>query len=208
MTVQVRCDGTVIEAQGQARREGRTDRLDVSMGLTAEASTAEAALALLQQRLAVVRGALQDLGVRDLEVTSPSTSRRPEPPRPDLAVSARLRVRGVLAPARLQSLIREVGAMPGVSLAPVQARTDPERIEAGRQVLLDAAYRDAATQARSVAGTIGRPSITPLRVDIGSGAMPRPLMARADQAATPPFDPGELPPPSERLDVRVTFCAR
>jgi hypothetical protein len=35
-----------------------------------------------------------------------------------------------------------------------------------------------------------------------------PMMARADAAASPPFDPAELPQPKDRLTLLARFCAR
>ncbi|MGB7563482.1 MAG: SIMPL domain-containing protein, partial [Prochlorococcaceae cyanobacterium] len=79
--VQLRCDGTLVEARGSAERKRPTQRLRVSLGIEAEGVNADAALGLLQERLAAVRQGLQRLGVQELEVTSPSTWDRPPSPR-------------------------------------------------------------------------------------------------------------------------------
>ncbi|MEA5411089.1 SIMPL domain-containing protein, partial [Synechococcus sp. BA-120 BA3] len=61
--VQLRCDGTLLEARGSAEQERPTRRLSFSLSLEAEAATADAALQALQERLAAVRQALQQLQV-------------------------------------------------------------------------------------------------------------------------------------------------
>ena len=51
--------------------------------------------------------------------------------------------------------------------------------------------------------------VTPLEVSLEGGmAPPLPLRAQAADAAPPPFDPDELPPPTDRIAVLVRFCAR
>ncbi|MFM9047458.1 MAG: transposase, partial [Cyanobium sp.] len=75
--VQQRCDGTLLEARGNAEQERPIARLRVSLSLEAEARSSERALDLLQERLAAVRRTRQGLGVQELRVTSPSTWQRP-----------------------------------------------------------------------------------------------------------------------------------
>ncbi|MEB3260359.1 MAG: hypothetical protein VKP63_07020, partial [Cyanobacteriota bacterium] len=55
--VQLRCEGTLLEARGSAERERPITRLRVSLALEAEERSGDGALALLQERLAAVRGA-------------------------------------------------------------------------------------------------------------------------------------------------------
>jgi len=71
--VQLRCDGTLLEARGSAEQERPTRRLSFSLALEAEGPTADAALQGLQERLAAVRQALQQLQVEELRVASPGT---------------------------------------------------------------------------------------------------------------------------------------
>ncbi len=206
--VQLRCEGTLLEARGSAEQERPTRRLSFSLSLEAEAPTADGALQSLQERLAAVRTALQRQQVEDLRVTSPTTWRRdPERNRP-AAVTASLQVSGRLVPQRLQALIREVGALPGVRLAPVGTESDRGLDGAVRRQLLRGAYQDALAQAREVAAAVGLGKLVPLEVQLDGNEL-RPMMMRASAAdAAPPFDPAELALPKDRLSLTVRFCAR
>lgn len=206
--VQLRCEGTLLEARGSAEKERPTRRLSFSLSLEAEATTADGALQSLQERLAAVRTALQGQQVEELRVTSPSTWRRePERNRP-AAVSASLQVSGRLEPQRLQALIRDVGALPGVRLAPVGTEADRGLDGAVRRQLLRGAYQDALAQAREVAAAVGLSKLHPLEVQLDGNEL-RPMLMRAAKAdAAPPFDPAELDQPKDRLSLTVRFCAR
>ena len=206
--VQLRCEGTLLEARGNAERQRPLARLAFSLNLQAEAPSADGALGSLQARLAAVRAVLRELAVDDLRVGSPSTWPRPaESGRPAL-VQANLSVAGKLAAERLQGLIRRVGALPGVRLDPVTPEADPAGAEASRQALLAAAYRDAEAQVRPLALLIGRPRLVPLQVQLDGGGGPILMRAAAaPPAAPPPFDPAELPLPIDRLGMQVQFCA-
>jgi len=207
--VQLRCEGTLLEARGTAELQRPTRRLGVNLGLEAQGPEAEAALAQLQQRLAAVRLALQEMGVEDLRVTSPSTWQRPAEPGRPAVVTANLQVSGRLEPARLQPLIRQVGALAGVRLGPVSSLPDPSGDQEARRSLLLAAYRDAHSQARDLATTIGRARLSPLELQVEGGDLrPVAMRAMADAAPPPPFDPAELPVPKDRLTLLVRFCAR
>jgi uncharacterized protein YggE len=208
--VQLRCDGTLLEARGQAERERPVARLRLNLSLEAEAAGNDAALAELQRRLAAVRSALQALEVRELRVDAPSTWPRPAQRGRPAAVQAQLSLTGLLAPARLQELIRQVGALPGVRLAPAQAEADPAQNRQARRLLLQAALGDAREQAAEIATALGRPRLDPLEVQLdGSGPMPQmaPMLAKTADAV-PPFDPAELSRPRDRLSLLVRFCAR
>jgi hypothetical protein len=182
-------------------------QLRFSLSLEAEQRSSDGALALLQERLASVRSDLQGLQVRQLRVSSPSTWQRPaEPGRPAIS-QASLQVSGLLDPSRLQALIRQVGAHPGVRLAPVTPEADPAGAEASRQALLAAAYRDAEAQVRPLAQLIGRPRLVPLQIQVEGGGGPVLMRAAAAEASPPPFNPAELPLPTERLGLQVQFCA-
>lgn len=202
--VQLSCDGTLLEARGSAELKRDTQSLRVSLGLEAQAADADGALAALQRRLAAVRQRLQALQVRDLRVTSPSTWQRAQRP---AGVVANLQVSGELAPARLQAFIREVGALPGVRLNPVSGEADPAAGPAVRGRLLRAAYQDALAQGRELAAAIGLGRLQPLEVRV-DGQELRPMAMRAMAAEAAPFDPAELPQPSDRLSLQVRFCAR
>ncbi|QPN67843.1 SIMPL domain-containing protein [Synechococcus sp. CBW1006] len=207
--VQVLCEGTLLEAQGSAERKRATQRLSISLGLEAEAASADAALAELQRRLAAVRSALQDLDVNDLRVSSPSTWQRSAESNRPARITAQLQVSGDLAPERLQRLVRDVGALPGVQLAPVRPQADPIADVAVRRELLRLAYQDALRQGRELAEAIGLSHVRPLQVSVNGGFRPVPMLARAaDAAAPPPFDPAELPSPIDRLQLQAQFCAR
>jgi uncharacterized protein YggE len=205
--VQVVCQGTWLEARGSAERKRPTRQLAFSLMLEAEAADTDPALEELQRRLAAVRTALQGLGVRDLEVTSPSTWRRGEDPRRPAATIAQLSVQGALAPERLQPLVRQVGALPGVRLSPVRTEADPATNPQVRKDLLRAAYQDALRQARELAEVMGLGTPRPLQVSVEGGPQPMPMRAMAADAAPPPFDPRELPQPIDRLSLQVQFCA-
>jgi uncharacterized protein YggE len=204
--VQLRCDGALIDTRGSAQLKRSTSRLAVSLSLEADAAEADAALAALQQRLAAVRAALQRLEVQDLRVSSPSTwSRGAERGRP-AGVVASLQVSGQLAPARLQALVREVGRLPGVRLAPVGTQADPRGDAAARRQLLREAFADARNQALELASVAGFSRLTPLELRLDG--LERPLPLRAMAAAAPEgFNPEELPLPTDRLGMGVSFCA-
>ncbi|MCP9887578.1 SIMPL domain-containing protein [Cyanobium sp. ATX 6A2] len=207
--VQLRCDGTLLEAQGSAEQKRPIQRLRLSLALEAEGASTDEALGLLQQRLAAVRSALQRLDVKELDVTSPSTFMRPAERGRAPVAHASLRVSGELQPARLQALVREVGGLPGVSLAPVSAVADDAQAAVVRPQLLRAAYQDALAQAREMAEAIGVGSPAPLHVQIESAFRPVPMAAaQRDMASAPEFDPDELPQPIDRVQLSVRFCAR
>ncbi len=207
--VQLRCDGTLLQAQGNAEQKRPIQGLRFSLAVEGEGASTDAALGQLQQRLAAVRSALQRLDVQELDVSSPSSSMRPaERGRPALG-RASLRVSGGLRPERLQALVREVGGLPGVRLAPVSAEADASGAAAVRRELLRAAYRDALAQAREMAEAIGLGNPAPLQVQIQSAFRPVPMAAAArDGQSVPDFDPGELPQPIDRLQLTAQFCAR
>jgi uncharacterized protein YggE len=204
--VQLRCEGALIDSRGSAQLQRSTSRLAVSLSLEAEAAEADGALAALQQRLAAVRAALQRLEVQDLRISSPSTwSRGAERGRP-AAVAASLQVSGQLAPARLQALVREVGRLPGVRLAPVGTQADPRGDAAARRQLLREAFADARRQALELAAVAGFSRVTPLELRLDGQERPVPLRALA-AAAPEGFNPEELPLPTDRLALGVSFCA-
>lgn len=203
--VQLRCDGALIETRGSAQLKRRTSLLAFSLGLEAEAADADAALAALQQRLATVRTALQRLGVQDLRATSPSTWTRPADRNRPAVTQANLQVSGQLVPAQLQALVRDVGKLPGVQLAPVSTQADPKGDAAARRQLLRDAFADARTQALELASVAGFSRVTPLELRLDG--MERPLPMRAMAAAADGFNPDELPWPTDRLGIGVRFCA-
>jgi uncharacterized protein YggE len=204
--VQQQCNGTLLEARGSAEQKRDTQRLAVSLGLEAKAATADAALAELQRRLAAVRQQLQALKVQELRVSSPSSwEQSTGPGSAGRRVVASLQVSGQLAPSQLQSYVRQVGGLEGVRLNPVAAEADPSGAAAVRARLLRVAYQDALRQARELAGVLGRGSVHPLEVRL-EGHDPRPVMLRGMAADAPPFDPAELPQPTDRLTLFVRFC--
>lgn len=207
--VQLSCGGTVLESTGRAEIRRAIDALQVSLRLEAQGATADAALALLQQRLAAVRSGLQTLRVQELQVSSPSTWPRPAQRDRPADVEASLSVQGQLQPQRLQQLVREVGRLPGVQLAPVGTSADAAQNRPVRRQLLQLAYRDALEQAQDMAAAIGLSQLQPLDLVVEGGPRPMPLRAMASaDAAVPPFDPDELARPTDRLQLQVRFCAR
>jgi len=198
--VQMGCNGTLLQARGRAELKRAIELLKLSLSLEAEAATADGALASLQARLDSVRQALQQLGVRKLEVTSPSTwTRSPELKKPALT-TASLQVSGELAPAQLQRLIRQVGSLPGVRLSPVDPRAQTSGDAASQARLLRAAYGNALA--------IGLHQLRPLEVEVEGGGGPPILMRAMASPDRAPFDPAELPEPVDRLSLLVRFCAR
>jgi len=206
--LQLSCAGTVLEARGSAMLKRPITKLNVSMTLEAEAPTAKAALTLLQERLDPVRRALQALAIEELRISSPSVWNRYVPAGKPAVFEASSRVSGKLAPTRLQALISQVGVLPGVRLAPVDAEADKAGDAASSRQLLQAAYRDALQRGQDLAAAIGLSSLQPLQVQIEGGVRPMPMAAMALRGAAPaPFDPRELPEPSDQLSLAVTFCA-
>ena len=205
--VQLACTGTLVEARGSAELKRPTQRLRFSLTLEAEETSTDAALASLQRRLAEVRTTLKSLQVVDLEVTSPSTWQRPASRDKAGAVLASLQVSGQLAPTQLQSLVRQVGGLPGVRLAPVATEADRPGDRAARATLLRAAYQDALQQGLDLAGAMGLKGVLkPIEVLLEGGSRPGLKMVMAAEAA--PFDPAELAAPVDRLSLQVRFCAR
>jgi uncharacterized protein YggE len=207
--VQLNCSGTVVQSRGSAEIKRTIEALDVSLQLEAQGASADAALAELQRRLAAVRSALQALQVQELQVSSPSTWQRPvQRDRPG-GVDASLSVRGRLQPQRLQQLVRQVGGLPGVRLAPVSTRADERQNRTSRRQLLQLAYQDALEQAQDMAAAIGLRQLQPLDLQVEGDPRPMPMRATASaDAAVPPFDPDELAQPIDRLQLQVRFCAR
>jgi uncharacterized protein YggE len=121
---------------------------------------------------------------------------------------AQLTVQGVLDPERLQPLVREVGALPGVRLSPVRPQADTAEDPQVRRELLRAAYQDALRQGRELVEVMGLSSLRPLQVSVEGGPQPLAMRAMAVDAAPPPFDPRELPAPTDRLSLQVQFCAQ
>lgn len=206
--VHLSCAGTVLEAQGSSQLKRGINTLRLSLSLEAAAADRDAALAVLQQRLAVVRSALRSLGVVDLAVSSPSTWQRPANRFSSAATQASLQINGQLPPGQLQPLVRQVGALPGVQLAPVSAEADSSRDRISRLQLLRGAYQDALHQAQDLASVLGLPRLQPIEVTVVGGMRPLALRAAAMADAAPPFDPNELQAPVDRLSLRVLFCAR
>jgi uncharacterized protein YggE len=99
--------------------------------------------------------------------------------------------------------------MAGVRLAPVSTQADPRGDRDARRQLLQLAYQDALGQARDIAAAMGLAQLQPLEVQLEGGFRPVSMraMAAAD-AAVPPFDPRELPSPTDSLSLQVRFCAR
>jgi len=210
--VQLRCQGTLLEARGKAEIQRPTSALGVSLGLEAEAAKADQALEQLQWRLAAVRQKLQALGVKEWRVGAPSTWERTGPQGQRISFQASLQVSGRIEPAQLQALISTVGGLPGVRLSPVTAETDRNQDSAIRAQLLRAAYQDALYQAHEVAAAIGRRrQLSPLEVQLdGNGDLrPMPMAMRADAPAPapPPFTAAELPKPTQQLSLLARFCA-
>jgi hypothetical protein len=210
--VQLRCQGTLLEARGQAEIQRPTNSLGISLGLEAEAAKADQALEQLQWRLAAVRQKLQALGVKEWRAGAPGTWERTGPQGQRISVQASLQVSGRIEPAQLQALISTVGGLPGVRLAPVTAETDRSQDSAIRAQLLRAAYQDALHQAQEVAAAIGRRrQLSPLEVQLdGNGDLrPMPMAMRSDAPAPapPPFIAAELPKPTQQLSLLARFCA-
>ena len=205
--VLLRCDGTLVEARGQAERKRVTERLRFSLALEAEGPTSDGALGLLQDRLVAVRRQLQGLQVQELAVSSPSTWQRGAEAQRPAAVQAQLQVSGALAPGRLQPLVRQVGAMPGVRLAPVSTQASPAGDQAVQRQLLRDAYLDARRQALEIVAVLGRSTLVPLEIQLDGGMRPIPMLRAMAADASPPFDPRELQAPVERLALSARFCA-
>lgn len=205
--LQLSCTGTVLEARGSATLRRPVDRLAFALALEAVAPSSKEALALLQQRLDAVRTALKRLAVAQLRVGSPSVWNRYRPAGQPESFEASTQVGGQLAPSQLQALISEVGGLPGVRLSPVDPLADPGADAASNRQLLQAAYRDALRRAQDLGAAIGLGSLRPLQVQIEGGVSPLPMAAAMQRRAPAPFDPRELPEPSDRLSLAVTFCA-
>lgn len=206
--LQLSCSGAVLEARGSATVKRTLDKLRVTLRLEAQDSSASGALLQLQQRLDAVRRSLQSLQVQELRVTSPSVWQRPVAAGQPAQFEASSQVSGQLVPAQLQSLISQVGGLPGVRLAPVEAQADPSGDAAANRQLLQAAYRDALQRGQMLAAALGLNTLRPLQVQSEGGVRPAPLPAMARAMPAPaPFDPRELSEPTDQLSLEVTFCA-
>ena len=208
--LQLSCAGTVLEARGSATVKRPIAKLRFSLALEAVAPTAQAALQLLQERLDPVRQRLQALQVQQLRISSPSVWNRTVAPAKPLAFEASSQVSGQLAPAQLQQLISQVGGLPGVRLAPVEAEADRRADAATDRVLLQGAYADALQRAQALAGAVGLKTLKPLQVQMEAGFRPNRLALMAASArgnGLAPFDPNDLNEPTDQLSLEVTFCA-
>lgn len=198
--VQLACGGTLLQARGNASLKRTSERLRFSLTVRAEDRDQAQALQQLQGRLGAVRQGLQGLAVEQLEVSSPSSwngSGR---------IQASVQLSGVVAPERLNGLV-QLGSLAGVQLQPVQAQAAAAGDAAARKQLLKQAYREALIQGQELAAALGLSRLRPLEVQLEGGPQPRPMALRA-LAADPGFDPSELPPPTDQLSLRVSFCAR
>ena len=182
--LQLSCSGTVLDARGSATLKRAISSLRVNLSVQAEAPSSKAALTLVQQRLDAVRRALQALKVNELRVSSPTVWNRYVPAGQPAVFEASSQVSGQLAPEQLQGLIAQVGSLSGVRLSPVDAEADQSTTAAAMRQLLQAAYSDALQRGKDLAA-----AMAPAR------------------SAPAPFDPRELPEPSDRLSLEVTFCA-
>lgn len=206
--LQLSCGGTVLEARGTATLKRAITRLRVVLALEAQAPTAKAALGLLQERLDAVRRRLQALDVQELRVTAPSVWGRTVPSGKPPIFEAASQVSGQLAPGQLQDLISQVGGLLGVRLAPVEGQADQASDAASNRRLVQAAYADALRRGQDLAAALGLTRLRPLQVQTDGGVRPQPLRAMAMARPTPaPFDPRELPEPTDSLSLEVTFCA-
>ena len=85
------------------------------------------------------------------------------------------------------------------------AEADQSVNRLARQRLLRAGYQDALVQAREIAAAIGLGRVRPIEVQLDGGG---PVMMRAmAEPSVPSFDPAELPQPTDRISLRVRFCA-
>jgi len=114
-----------------------------------------------------VRLGLQQLTVEGLRVTSPSTLARTGTQGRPVDVQAQLQVSMRLLPDRLKSLIRQVGALPGVQLSPVDTRPVPAEAATALRSLLKDAYQNARARALEIATTVGRRELVPLEIQLG-----------------------------------------
>jgi len=203
--LQLSCSGTVLDARGSATLKRAISSLRVNLSVQAEAPSSKAALTLVQQRLDAVRRALQALKVNELRVSSPTVWNRTVPAGQPAVFEASSQVSGQLAPEQLQGLIAQVGSLSGVRLSPVDAEADQSTTAAATRQLLQAAYGDALQRGKDLAAVMGLRQLRPLQVQVDGGLRPMPMaLARSAPA---PFDPRELPVPSDRLSLEVTFCA-
>lgn len=206
--LQLSCSGTVIAVQGSSTLKRAIARLRLNLGLEAEGANAASALALLQERLDPVRLALQSLEVSDLRVSAPSVWSRYVPEGKPTVFEANTQVSGRLAPAQLQNLISQVGGLPGVRLAPVEAEPDKQADARVSRQLLQAAYGDALQRGQTLAATLGLRRLRPLQLQVDGGVRPEPMVALAmPRNAAAPLDPRELPEPSDTVSLSITFCA-
>jgi uncharacterized protein YggE len=206
--LQLSCSGAVLEARGSATLKRTIDKLRVTLRLEADDTSASGALLQLQQRLDGVRRSLQALQMQELRVTSPSVWQGAVAAGQPARFEASSQVSGQLAPAQLQRLISQVGGLPGVRLAPVEAQADASGDAAANRQLLQAAYRDALQRGQMLAAVLGLNTLRPLQVQSEGGVRPAPLLAMARAMPAPAaFDPRELSEPTDQLSLEVTFCA-
>ena len=198
--VQLACEGTLLQARGNASLKRASERLHFSLTVRAEDRDQAQALQQLQGRLGAVRQGLQGLAVEQLEVSSPSSWNASG------RIQASVQLSGLLAPEQLNGLV-QLGSLAGVQLQPVQAQAAASGDAAARKQLLKQAYREALAQGQELAAALGLSRLRPLEVQLEGGPQPRP-MALTAMAAAPAFDPRELPPPTDQLSLQVSFCAR
>jgi uncharacterized protein len=208
----MRFDGTILSVQAEGKVEGAPDMATVSLGVTTDGATAQAAMSANAQRMDALTRSLRSAGVAARDVQTAQISVNPQyvyeenkPPRLTgyqavNTVNARVRNLDRLGRTLDAAIAAGGNTLNGVSFS----YQNPDTV-------LDAARRDAIARARAratlyaeAAGlTVGRI----VSINEGGGftppmPMPMPMMAMREASVATPVSPGEI---QTTVTVNVVF---
>ncbi|MBN8608574.1 MAG: SIMPL domain-containing protein [Caulobacterales bacterium] len=208
--------GTLLSVSAEGTSEARPDLATISLGVTTEGQTAQAALQENSRRMAALNQALRRAGIAERDIQTSNVSVYPQQQyrenQPPL-------ITGYQANNTVTAKIRNINNTGRVIDAAVAAggnningvtfsHADPD-------AQLDAARRDAIAEARRraelYANALGMRVNRIVAVSEGGGyspPIPYPMAARMDAVAAappPPIAPGEI---ETRVSVSVTFELR
>lgn len=208
-------EGTLLSVSAEGKVESAPDMATISLGVTTDGATAQAALQANAQRMNALSQSLRRAGIAERDIQTSNVSVNPQyayvenrPPRItgyQANNQVTVRVRNL---DRLGSVIDNAVAAGGNTVNGVSfSHADPD-------AQLDAARRDAAQNARRradlYAQAFGMRVHRIIAISESGGyapPMPMPVYARmeADAAAPTPVAPGEI---STSVNVSVTFELR
>lgn len=201
-----RCGGTLLQLQVEQSGRAAFDRFRFDLGLEAEAPGKAEAMALLNDRLATLRLALQPLVSGELTIPAPSTYRSggTGPGTTPVREHASTSVSGVVRKAQYDALIQTAGRLPGVNLRGFTAQAAGGSEAELQASLLRQALAEGRRQADLTAAALGLRRVQLLRIDQRGGGGPRPMPYARMAAAS--FNPDEAPAPERSVSLALDYC--